>query len=130
MFESDGGIREYVGGYRDWLRQGKQLAETDDPNATAQAAAAAAGSRSKARAKKLSYKDQRELDLLPEAIEKLELDIENLQAEIASPTFYEQDPDTVQSGLNKLKAQETELETMIDRWGELEALSSQLSQVE
>ena len=130
VFESDGGIREYVGGYRDWLRQGRQLAETDDPNATGAAAAAAGSTRSKARAKKLSYKDQRELDLLPEAIEKLELEIEALQADIASPTFYEQDQDTVQASLNKLKEQETELETMIDRWGELEALSSQLAQGE
>jgi ATP-binding cassette subfamily F protein uup len=64
VFEKDGRIQEYVGGYSDWLRQGHQLAETDSPRAVAAAERkqAAAERRKHQQPTKLSYKDQRELD--------------------------------------------------------------------
>ena len=131
VFESDGAVHEYVGNYSDWARRGLALAEHDGPPAEASKRATAAGpERPQKRPSKLSYLDQRELDALPEIIEQLESKIGALQAVIASPGFYEQDADTVQGGLQALKDSEAELETKIDRWGELEALKARLAEGE
>ena len=121
VFEEGGNIQEYVGGYSDWLRQGKALAETDSPYA-AEARAERERQRKQNRKKtKLSYKDQRELDMLPAEIESLEADVATLQAAVAAPDFYTQDADAVQDGLKALSDAEALLEARIERWGELEA---------
>ena len=131
VFESDGAVHEYVGNYSDWARRGRSLAEHDGPTESADQASTPGGAeRRRKRPSKLSYKDQRELDALPEIIDTLESAIEDLQAEIASPGFYEQDADAVQAGLQRLKDTELELETKIDRWGELEALKTRLAEGE
>jgi ATP-binding cassette subfamily F protein uup len=127
VFEADGGIREYVGGYSDWLRQGKRLAETDNPDDAKTTAAPGSGAARKKSHGKLSYKDQRELDALPDGIEKLERHIAELQQEISAPQFYEQDTDVVQQRLAELGEAEAKLEQAIERWGELEALKERLA---
>ena len=133
VFESDGDVHEYVGNYSDWARRGLALAEHDEPGSDASEtgeAATSTAARKHKRPAKLSYKDQRELDALPEAIEQLESLIGALQAEIAAPGFYEQGADNVQDRLRELKEREAELEAKIDRWGELEALKTRLAQGE
>ncbi|MDJ0759790.1 MAG: ATP-binding cassette domain-containing protein [Woeseiaceae bacterium] len=133
VFESDGGVHEYVGNYSDWARRGLALAVHDEPASESSESTTVATSTAASKPKrpaKLSYKDQRELDALPEAIEQLESVIENLQAEIAEPGFYEQAADVVQDRLRALKDREAELEDRIDRWGELEALKTRLAQGE
>jgi ATP-binding cassette subfamily F protein uup len=74
VFENDGRIAAYVGGYSDWQRQGHRLTERDDPpEAVPEAARVGPGDMTRtAPRNKLSYKDQRELDLLPAEIEALE----------------------------------------------------------
>ena len=122
VFEKDGGIQQYVGGYKDWLRQGQKLAETDNPFAAAERKREAA-ERRKARAPtKLSYKDQRELDQLPSEIASIETQITALQTTVAGPDFYSQDPVTVQEKLRELADTESTLEQRIERWSELELL--------
>ena len=121
VFEEDGRAKEYVGGYSDWVRHGHQLAETENI-ALAEAKKRAAAERRKDKNKtKLSYKDQRELDQLPEEIENLESGIAALQSQIAAPEFYSQDNEAVQQMLQELSNAEQMLEQRVERWSDLES---------
>ncbi|MGH8496225.1 MAG: ribosomal protection-like ABC-F family protein [Gammaproteobacteria bacterium] len=126
VFEDDGKVRAYPGGFSDWARKGRQLTEADDPNReTRQSRAGASAKRQSGRPKKLSYKFKRELEQLPRKIASLEAEIAGLEAEIADPAFYAQSfEDIVQPTLARLDAQRHELEKHFERWAELEALSS------
>lgn len=126
VFEEDGQTREYVGGYSDWMRQGHQLAETESI-AVAEARKHETNDRRKTISKKkLSYKEQRELDQLPGEIELLESNISTLQSEIASPDFYSNDSEHVQTTLSKLGEIEGLLEQRVERWGELQSQQDSL----
>jgi len=122
VFEKDGKVQGYVGGYTDWLRQGHQLAENDSPLAAAERKQAAAELRRQQPPTKLSYKDQRELDQLPTEIEAIEASIAELQSLIAAPDFYSQGHSIVQDKLSELANAETLLEQRVERWSELEVL--------
>ena len=124
VFEENGRIEEYVGGYSDWVRRGRQLAVTDSPYEAEERKRRAAERRRQRPATKLSYKDQRELDALPAQIEALEAVISDLQQTVADPEFYAQDGDTVRQTLERLARSEAELEQRVDRWGELETLAA------
>ena len=133
VFEGNGVINEYVGGYDDWLRQrkpvqsaqsaaketptlqGKPKESAPAPKATATPAAAA-----KPR-KKLSYKEQRELETLPQTIEKLEQEIAALTAQLSDPNLYQ--PGNTKAGdlQSRLAATEQELEAAFARWAELDS---------
>ena len=126
VFEEDGRIQEYVGGYSDWVRQGRQLAVTDDPYEAETRKREAAARRRQRRANKLSYMDQRELDLLPEEIEDIETTITELHDAIADPDFYKQEQETVQATLKQLSENEALLEQRVERWDELERLAESL----
>ena len=124
VFEENGRIQEYVGGYGDWVRQGRQLAVADNPYEAEERRRRAAERRRRRPATKLSYKDQRELDALPTEIEALETAIADLQKTVADPDFYARDGDAVRETLEKLAQAEAELERRVDRWGELETLAA------
>jgi ATP-binding cassette subfamily F protein uup len=126
VFENDGKIKEYIGGYSDWLRQGRALAETDAPNDAAARKLQAAEERRQRKPTKLSYKDQRELDRLPAEIESAEASIAELQREVADPSFYSQAKDIVQTALQELANTEILLEQRVERWSELETLQASL----
>lgn len=130
VFEGEGQVREYVGGYQDWLRQGGsprllgvQTREDSKPApakaepvpAAAPVAAAAAPAK-----RKLSYKEQRELDALPGAIETAEIELEALQTAIADPGFYQLPNEVTQAKLARMDALQAELDRLIERWAELE----------
>ena len=122
VFEQDGRVQEYAGGYSDWLRRGHELAVTDEPIDVERKKREALERRKDRQATKLSYKDQRELDNLPAEIEQIEADIAFLQDTVAAPDFYTQDAAIVQQKLHELSKTETLLEQRIERWGELETL--------
>jgi ATP-binding cassette subfamily F protein uup len=121
VFEGEGNVGEYIGGYADWFALSEQ-----NKKAEAAKVAAEAGKKEKPKAggtaKKLSFKDQRELEQLPERIEQLE----NLQVEltekIGSVEFYKQSPDAVSATLEQLKNAEAELAQAYQRWDELDAM--------
>jgi ATP-binding cassette subfamily F protein uup len=122
VFEDDGQIHEYVGGYSDWENRRRRLAETDDPRrANDLLSPGTKGSRGKIK-QKLSYKQQRELDGLPERIEKFETEKTSLETAIAAPDFYSQPFDTTQAVLDQLEAKNSAIETAVARWSELEEL--------
>lgn len=137
-FEGEGRVKEYVGGYQDWIRQGgkfptESTSQTDDaPSKKEKAKAEAkktdeANQKNAAQAKpkaKLSYKLQREFDDMPATIAKLESDIAALHATTSAPEFYAGEADLVQKTLAKLAHKEEELESAMERWLELEEMQN------
>ncbi|MBE9559363.1 MAG: ATP-binding cassette domain-containing protein, partial [Proteobacteria bacterium] len=96
VFEGNAQVNEYVGGYDDWLKQSKN--NTKKESATVKAADAEKPSSLATKAtkpKKLSYKDQRELDALPAQIETFENEVENLQNMMADDAFYKQEKEKI-----------------------------------
>ena len=126
VFEDDGRISEYVGGYSDWLRRGHHLADPDSALAAARKKSAALQKKKHRKPSKLSYNDQRELDRLPAEIESLEARIDELQKIVAAPEFYTGDQQHVREQLEALGEAEQRLEQRIDRWSELETLQESL----
>ena len=120
VFEENGELREYVGGYSDWLRQGKALAEVDDPNIDSGVASARAESRAKQIPKKLSYNEQRELNQLPQQIESLESKVDSLLEKISASDFYSQDHDATGPVLQEFSESQQTLDLALERWTELE----------
>jgi ATP-binding cassette subfamily F protein uup len=125
VFEGGGAVQEYVGGYEDWLRQKGQRKsagakrERDVPRQTA--AAVASGVKSKTHdKKKLSYKDQRQLDALPAQIEALETEQRDLQSRIASPSFYKSPKAEIEIALARVDTLAKELSDAYARWHTLE----------
>ena len=120
VFESDGGIREYVGGYSDWLRQ--RPAPEPAPAVKTKPAPTPAPKPSKpAVSGKLSYNERRELERLPARIEELEQRQRELHAATADPAFYKREAATIAKRLEELRALEAELEAAYGRWEELDA---------
>ena len=123
VFEGGGKIQEYVGGYEDWLRQRSQAALVSAPKTSGRPAAVAAEpAKAEPPKKKLSYKLQRELDLLPGQLEQLEAEIEQLHDETAAADFYSGDREHVAATLAALQTKEAKLEELMERWVELEAM--------
>jgi ATP-binding cassette subfamily F protein uup len=118
-FEGDGVVREYVGGYSDWLRQRPAKIAAAGKTRPDKPAPSPAPSRP---AKKLSYKDQRELDQLPARIEQLEKEQTDIRTRLADPALYRNDPAATKRLGARLKALEAELSEAYGRWEALEAL--------
>lgn len=130
----DGTVKEYIGGFDDWFRQRQELLEAraDQPSAKAsgkgKSASANRGGESAApksgppaKKKKLSYKEQQELERLPEKIEELEGQIAEMHRLMADPDFYQQAGTVIAAEQGRLNQLETDLATAYARWEELEA---------
>ena len=125
VFEGDAKLQQYVGGYSDWAARGKGLLIKD-----VQETAAKAIDNKQIEAvavkkpKKLTYKLQREYDMLPNEISDLEADIERLNKEIASPNFYNKDFNHTAPVLEELSSAEVSLEKKMTRWLEIEEMQT------
>jgi ATP-binding cassette subfamily F protein uup len=121
VLEGEGQVGEYVGGYSDWLEQ-RPVAPA--PEAT-HAKAGGQADKSKAdkpqpAARKLSYKEKRELEELPDRIEELEGRVAELSDVLADPQVY-QDPERDPAALNReLESLQAELDAAYRRWEELD----------
>jgi ABC transport system ATP-binding/permease protein len=124
VLEGDGRIEEYVGGYSDWERQRGQAAAAGGVGAPApaggQASRAAAAAAPTAARRRLSYKDQRELELLPATIEALETEIATMTAAIAEPAFYRQPAAAIAAHNATLAERQAALQAAYERWQTLE----------
>jgi ATP-binding cassette subfamily F protein uup len=118
VFEDDGEVHQYVGGFSDWQKRGRELATTEDLSTENRKTKRAEQKQSIPQ--KLSYKEQRELDGLPDKIAMLEQQIATLQQRCAEPDFYSQPFDATQPILNQLREQATTLETCTQQWLKLE----------
>jgi ATP-binding cassette subfamily F protein uup len=131
VFEGEGKVREYVGGYQDWIRQGgspKLLGVTENKSGKAELNSAVVKAPEPAPVeaqapakKKLSYKLQRELEALPGQIDAKEQEIAALEAEMADAGFYQRPAEQTAAVIAKLEASQAELEAMVERWAELDA---------
>lgn len=129
VFEGEGEVVEYVGGYEDWIRQGGspqllgvvqegEIKEAPIADKVAEDKVAVIDEQPTKR--KLSYKEQRELEALPSQIEKLEQGLSDLQLQISDPAFYQQTAAVTNEVLAKVSAMQLQLEQLLDRWAELE----------
>jgi len=119
VFEGQGRIGEYIGGYDDWLCQRKPAdipkKQPEKPKAKLKPAPPSADG------PKLGYMEKRELDALPKTIEAMEQELAGLFQQMSSPDFYKNDA----GALSRMTARQKELETRLDaayaRWEDLEA---------
>ncbi len=124
VFESDGRVAEYVGGYSDLLRQTqtKTAKQKTKKEKTVRETAPESGKKNKMR--KLTFSEQRDLKSLPEKIESLEVEQATLQGRTNDPAFFRQDPQHIQKTMSRLEQISEELKTCYGRWEELEAEGS------
>ncbi|EHJ9994214.1 ABC transporter ATP-binding protein [Vibrio parahaemolyticus] len=127
IFEGDGVIEEFVGGYHDAKQQRDQVLavrfSTEKPAKKEKVVEETPKTtQPKNNSKKLSYKLQRELEALPAKLEQLESDIETLQEQVNDPEFFAKPVEQTQPVLEQLAALEQELEIAFERWEELEAM--------
>lgn len=123
VFEGGGRIGEYVGGYSDWEYQSELNAihkPVPDKKPTAKALP------EKKSSGKLSYKDQRELEALPQRIEELEQAVANLHAQLNDPTLYQSASSRLGELQSQLQVSQENLDACYVRWEELETLKATL----
>ena len=129
LFEGEGRLNKYVGGFFDakqqqanfWASKAtEEQAKAKKSEPLKEESAVKNDRTSKPKSVKLSYKEQRELEQLPQLLEELETKITVLQAEIADPVFFQQAHDITDAKLKALADTEAELETAFLRWEELE----------
>ncbi len=120
VFEEGSNLRQYVGGYSDWLRQGHKLAETESPETILQSAVTSTNEKLAAPLRKLTYKEQTELENLPGEIESLESELATLETQISSPDFYSQEHTVITPILEVLSEKQTKIEQGLERWAALE----------
>ena len=117
VFEADQKINEYVGGYDDWLRQRKI---SSNESQAIQKPTSKNKPSIKIKSRKLNYKEKTELENLPQQIERMEAELEDLQNELADPEFYKREEQAIIQTNEKLTAIQTSLENTYKRWEELE----------
>jgi len=117
-FEGDGRVSENVGGYEDWMRN---LAATTAAQVE-QKPAKEKVKPEKEKTRKLAFKEERELEALPEKIAALEGEQAELHARLVDPEFYKNAGAEVTVINERLAALEGELEAVYSRWEELESL--------
>ncbi|MCP4660075.1 MAG: ATP-binding cassette domain-containing protein, partial [bacterium] len=120
VLEGDERVGEYVGGYSDWLRQ--------RPAAIAAAAERSATTPAprprRPTPRRLTYKERHELEALPERVEALEAEQEELHAALAAPDFYRRPGAEIAAARERLERLEQELEAVYERWQELDGVET------
>ncbi len=131
VFEGDGRVRDFVGGYSDWARfrdAREARAARDTREAAPRSAAPPRDGPPDARRKaRRSYKDQRELDALPARLEELEAQKAEIEAAVGEPQFYARPHDEVAAVLVRLDGLIREIDGAYTRWAELEHHSGELA---
>jgi ATP-binding cassette subfamily F protein uup len=124
VFEGEGRVVEYVGGYSDWEAGKKRRQQTAKASAS-ESKVKFASEKPKKKREKLSYKDQRELDGLPQRIESLEAELDELQTHLSDPQLYRTQGEHVARLQQDVARVETELEQAYARWESLESLNTE-----
>lgn len=128
--QGEGLWREYPGGYSDWIDQGGEwLTESTklaakSSNASALPASVSVQATSTNARRKLSYKEQRELDTMPERIEALEVEQTKIQAAMSSSDYYRLGPEQMRQDKARVDQIDDELLALLERWEALQAIES------
>jgi ABC transport system ATP-binding/permease protein len=120
VFAEAGKVAEYVGGYDDWLRQ-----RETPPSADNEKSPKKPQTRPRPPALKMTFKEERELEALPEKIKSLEEDKKYIYRSLADPAFYRGDGSDVKSANSRLQVIESELTEAYLRWEFLEERKKQ-----
>jgi ABC transport system ATP-binding/permease protein len=120
VLSGDGQAREFIGGYDDWQNQKDAEQEAQAASKKPRKTAPAPTAKKQQASKKLSYKEQSELDQLPSKIEALEAEQAQLNTSLADPAFYQNNNAEVSQAVERLKVVEDELQQAYRRWEELE----------
>lgn len=128
--EGDRLVRDYVGGYTDWLRQ-RDVKDAPPPAETLRASNRAP----KQDSRKLTFKEQREKDLLtqelealPETLSALEQEQTKLEAALAEPDFFSRDPEGFNGATRRIVAIGDEEQTLLERWEHIESRLAELNE--
>jgi ABC transport system ATP-binding/permease protein len=137
VLSGDGEVREYVGGYDDYLRQSQVKAESSlEKEKKGSAAAERLPQKPKVNeqvggSRRLTFKElgqlekaKRELAEMPQTIERLEAELQELSLEMANPTFYQQEEAIIADSANRLKELEERIQAAYKRWEELELFAN------
>ena len=128
VFETDGSLREYVGGYEDWLRQRAAEPGTENKSTSTGGGAMPASEKSEparrdvSKPRKLTYKEQRELESLPGQIESMEQQLQELEQQVSQPDFYQQQKDVIASTLASMDTVREQLALAYQRWETLDTI--------
>jgi ATP-binding cassette subfamily F protein uup len=122
VFEGNGRIQEYVGGYQDWLRAASASTVSEAPKAQGRGVRKASDAGvSRPPPIKLSYRERQELEKLPGRIEVLEAEQQNLAGAIGSPEFYREPAETIARTLAKIEHVKGQLDDLFARWDALDS---------
>jgi len=119
VFEGDGVIKEYAGGYDDWL---SQRAGSREQGVVDVRPSDLRPSTSKKR--KLSNREREDLKTLPKKIEQLETELAELQQRLNDPDFYRRPADEIKTVTERAAAAASEIDAAFARWTELEELKN------
>jgi len=120
VFEGNGEVNHYVGGYQDWVSHGGKFATSDISEKKAIERQPKPQKQQPDKSNKLSYKVQRELDQLPGKIEEAENHLAELEKKISDPAFYSKDQVTVNKTMDDITKAQEALEGLYARWEEIE----------
>ena len=129
VFEGAGKVREYAGGYEDWERQSSaaEHSATLNPTSARPAALTPLNQKRDDIKRRLSYREQRELEALPGKIEALEAEQAELHAHMSDSDFYRQPSDKITAALQRLEVVKSDLEECYARWQALESQANAAS---
>ena len=115
VFEDDGKVGEYVGGYEDWIRQRKprKTSTPIDKNITKRREKKISKPSEK---KKLGFNEKHELESLPDKIGAMESQQKKLEQTIGQRDFYQQDKETISQTITSVKQLQEELQKAYERW--------------
>jgi len=127
VLDGTGNVTEYIGGYDDWhkffvdSKPASDIIPAGGSPRLAPTKQASSNADAKPTSRKLSYKEKRELEELPEKIETLEFEQHELNTKMESPEFYQQDGAIITQAVDRLQEIHDELSRLYHRWSELEA---------
>ena len=130
VFEGDGRVQEYVGGYEDWVRQRQQQRKSEAGSQKSERSTPRVRTNPKSRmpnpgvTRKLSFKDQRELESIPTHIQAIEDEQRVLQARVSGSDFYKESRHVIAAALARMEQLQKDLTASYARWGALEARRS------
>lgn len=117
VFEGKNQLNHYVGNFSDWLNRKQKLTELDHHEKSKNIQQD--GIEKIKKITKLSYKEQRALNALPDEIKQLEIEKNTLEEKISLSSFYAQDKKTIQSTMEELNLLTQKIETKTDVWSDL-----------
>ena len=116
-FDPDHKLREYVGGYSDWIRQRPKASEQTDHTVAEKTVSQDIKQQAP---KKLAFHEKREYDALGADIEQLEIEIKALEDAMATPDFFQSNPEHAASETTRYQGLQAELEVKFLRFMELD----------